>query len=343
MSSINIKNLFKKFDNKEILKDINLEVDEGSIISLFGPSGCGKSTTLKIITGIEKQTSGDVFIGETCVNDVLIEKRGAILVFQDYLLFPHMTVEKNIAFGLKMKKTPKKEIEKKVAELLKLTRLEDLNKRFPHELSGGQKQRVAIARALAVDPNVLLLDEPFSNLDSSLREELRDFIQSLQKKLKITTILVTHDFEEALMISDKIAVMSNGEIIQYDVPENIYLKPLTKEVSMMFGEKNFLKASVKEGIITSPLGKYKVDIAAGEYELMIRPESINLTSKNSNLVCGTVLSRKYAGNRVWYNIELGSNYLLVNSNSSNNFKEGEEVSLINNFSENLIFKDGILI
>ncbi|MEG1647124.1 MAG: ABC transporter ATP-binding protein, partial [Clostridia bacterium] len=203
-------------------------IKEGEIVSLLGKSGCGKSTTLQIIAGLIQPDSGDILFNQSSVLNVCTQKRNAVIVFQDYLLFPHMTVYENIEFGLKMKGEKKYIRKLKVYKLIELVKLKGFEEEYPSQLSGGQKQRVAIARTLAINPKVLLLDEPFSNLDINLRNEMREFVLDLQKKLKITTILVTHDKEEALMMSDKIAVMIDGSINQFDTPINLYKKPTSK-------------------------------------------------------------------------------------------------------------------
>ena len=207
MSSVKLVNITKSFDEKIVLEDINIDIKDGELVSLLGVSGCGKSTTLQLIAGLINPDSGDIIFNDKSVLNIPTGKRDAVIVFQDYLLFPHMSVYENIEFGLKMKNINKKIRKDKVKELIKLVKLNGYENKYPSELSGGQKQRVAIARTLAINPKVLLLDEPFSNLDINLRNEMREFVLNLQKKLNITTILVTHDKEEALIMSDKIAVM----------------------------------------------------------------------------------------------------------------------------------------
>ena len=222
MSKIVLKNIYKSFGHTKVIENINLEVEQGEILSLLGESGCGKTTTLKLIAGILSPDSGDIYIGEKRINDLPIEKRKAVIVFQDYVLFPHLNIEKNVGFGLKMMGKPKADIKSKVDEMLSLVSLEGYNKRYPHELSGGQKQRIALARALAIEPSVLLLDEPFSNLDANLKESVRDLVMTIQRKLNITTIMVTHEKEEAMMYSDKIAVMIDGKIEQLGSSMEVY-------------------------------------------------------------------------------------------------------------------------
>ena len=251
MSSVKLVNITKSFDEKIVLEDINIDIKNGELVSLLGVSGCGKSTTLQLIAGLINPDSGDIIFNDKSVLNTPTGKRDAVIVFQDYLLFPHMSVYENIEFGLKMKNINKKIRKDKVKELIKLVKLNGYENKYPSELSGGQKQRVAIARTLAINPKVLLLDEPFSNLDINLRNEMREFVLNLQKKLNITTILVTHDKEEALIMSDKIAVMVNGKIEQFDKPETLYQKPRTKSVANIFGERNYIKGKIENEVFKS--------------------------------------------------------------------------------------------
>ena len=249
MSKIVLNNIYKSFGHTKVIENINLEVEQGEILSLLGESGCGKTTTLKLIAGILSPDSGDIYIGEKRINDLPIEKRKAVIVFQDYVLFPHLNIEKNVGFGLKMMGKPKDEIKSKVDEMLSLVSLEGYNKRYPHELSGGQKQRIALARALAIEPSVLLLDEPFSNLDANLKESVRDLVMTIQRKLNITTIMVTHEKEEAMMYSDKIAVMIDGKIEQIGSSMEVYNEPKTLEVAKLVSTYNLIEGYSKSNII----------------------------------------------------------------------------------------------
>lgn len=243
MSRIEIKNLSKKFDNKEVLKSLTLEIKQGEMVALLGPSGCGKTTTLKLISGLLEADEGDIKFDGRSVIDQATEQRGAVLVFQEYLLFPHLTVEENIGFGLKMQGVAKGKRRERVKSLLELVNLPGHEERFPHELSGGQQQRIALARALAVNPKVLLLDEPISNLDANLREEMRDLIKKIHDEEKMTTIFVTHDREEALLVADRIAVMRNGNLEQLGTPEELYRNPVNRYVANFFGQANYIKLS----------------------------------------------------------------------------------------------------
>ena len=332
MSNVKLINLTKKFGKVEVLKNINLDIKEGEIISLLGPSGCGKSTTLKIIAGILDLDDGDILFDEKSVKNVPTGKRDVSIVFQDYLLFPHMNVFENIEFGLKMKKINKKDRKEKVKELIDLVKLIGYENKYPSELSGGQQQRVAIARTLAINPKVLLLDEPFSNLDINLRNEMREFVSSLQKKLKITTILVTHDKEEALMMSDKIAVMLNGEIKQFDNPKTLYEKPKTKCVANIFGERNYIKGKIINNKLISDfielnLSGFELLEDMDSVELMIPQESINLYSLDIKKgINGKIIKRKYAGEKTYYHIDING-LVLKSSVKDSSFNEGDIINI----------------
>ena len=274
MSKIVLNNIYKSFGHTKVIENINLEVEQGEILSLLGESGCGKTTTLKLIAGILSPDSGDIYIGEKRINDLPIEKRKAVIVFQDYVLFPHLNIEKNVGFGLKMMGKPKDEIKSKVDEMLSLVSLEGYNKRYPHELSGGQKQRIALARALAIEPSVLLLDEPFSNLDANLKESVRDLVMTIQRKLNITTIMVTHEKEEAMMYSDKIAVMIDGKIEQLGSSMEVYNEPKTLEVAKLVSSYNLIEGCSKSNIIDLFGVKIKSRFENEKVSIIIRPEAI---------------------------------------------------------------------
>ena len=274
MSKIVLKNIYKSFGHTKVIENINLEVEQGEILSLLGESGCGKTTTLKLIAGILSPDSGDIYIGEKRINDLPIEKRKAVIVFQDYVLFPHLNIEKNVGFGLKMMGKPKDEIKSKVDEMLSLVSLEGYNKRYPHELSGGQKQRIALARALAIEPSVLLLDEPFSNLDANLKESVRDLVMTIQRKLNITTIMVTHEKEEAMMYSDKIAVMIDGKIEQLGSSMEVYNEPKTLEVAKLVSSYNLIEGCSKSNIIDLFGVKINSRFENEKVSIIVRPEAI---------------------------------------------------------------------
>lgn len=343
MSYVKLINLTKYFGKSKVLDNINLEIKKGEIISLLGPSGCGKSTTLKLIAGLLEADSGDILFDDKSILKVSTEKRNAVIVFQDYLLFPHMNVYENIAFGLKMKKVNKNEIDIRVKELLELIRLKGYEYKYPSELSGGQKQRVAIARALAVEPKILLLDEPFSNLDINLRYEMREFIIDIQKKKEITMILVTHDKEEALMMSNKIAVILNGQIKQFDTPNNLYKKPNSKSIANIFGERNYMIGSIKDGIFKNDIIKINLGISdtIDNVEIMISKEDINIYPENykyGNL--GTIIKKVYSGDRTYYSIKI-KEYILKVSCSEDSFNENEIVKFDFKVDNIKYFKYGI--
>lgn len=309
MAHIKIENIKKSFNENKVLKNIDLEIKSGELISILGPSGCGKSTTLKIIGGLIKADEGEIYIDKKNIKD---EKTNAIIVFQDYLLFPHMTVENNISFGLKMAKKNKSYIKSKVKNLISLLQLEGHEKKYPSQLSGGQKQRVAIGRALAVEPKVLLLDEPFSNLDINLRESMRQFVLDLQRKLKITTILVTHDKEEALLYSDKVAIMIDGEIKDYNTSKEIYENPKDIEVCRFFGDRNYIEGSIEDRQFISDLIKVRTKIKNKERATcVIRPETIILNKGNINEYDGIIEEIKYAGDKIYYMVKINNISLRV--------------------------------
>ena len=251
MANITFKNVVKTYgNNNTVIPDLNLEIRDKEFIVLVGPSGCGKSTTLRMIAGLEEVTAGDLYIGEKRVNDVPPKDRDIAMVFQSYALYPHMTVYKNMAFALEMRKTPKEEIDRKVREAAHILGLEEYLSRKPKELSGGQRQRVALGRAMVRDPAVFLLDEPLSNLDAKLRTEMRSQISALHKRLQTTFVYVTHDQTEAMTMGDRIVVMKDGIIQQVDTPQNLYNYPCNKFVAGFIGspQMNFLEAAVeKEG------------------------------------------------------------------------------------------------
>jgi len=246
MSYLCLENVVKTFNKTEVVKKMNLEIKQGELVSFLGPSGCGKTTTLNMIAGFLDVDGGKIVVDGKPVHLLPPNKREMGMVFQNYALFPHMTVFDNVAYGLKLRKVSKSEIKNRVTEALEMVRLEGYEKRYPKELSGGQQQRVSLARALVIKPKVLLLDEPLSNLDAKLRQEMREEIVEIQKRVGITTIFVTHDQEEALAISDRIAVMYEGRIEQLDTPVAIYNHPKTDFVSRFIGEVNQIQGQVLE-------------------------------------------------------------------------------------------------
>lgn len=246
--SIELKNVSKLFGEVAAVNSVSFSVQEGELVGLLGPSGGGKTTVLRMIAGLEMPSSGDVFIRGQRVNDLSVQQRNIGFVFQSYALFKNMTVFKNIAFGLKIKKWSKPDTEARVAELVKLFGLEGLEKRFPHQLSGGQRQRVAIARALAPKPSVLLLDEPFGAVDAKIRQELREWLVTLHHDLNVTTVFVTHDQEEALEVSKRIVIFSRGNLEQIGTPREVYEQPANEFVARFIGVMNILELEVRGGV-----------------------------------------------------------------------------------------------
>jgi sulfate/thiosulfate transport system ATP-binding protein len=246
--SIELKDVSKRFGEINAVNRVNFSVKEGELMALLGPSGGGKTTVLRMIAGLELPTEGDIFIGGRRVNHIPVQKRNIGFVFQNYALFKNMTVFKNIAFGLKIKKWKSADIEARVVELLELLGLRGLEKRYPHQLSGGQRQRVAIARALAPKPTVLLLDEPFGAVDAKIRQELREWLVHLHRDLNVTTLFVTHDQEEAMEVSDRIVIFSGGKLEQIGSPREVYEQPVNEFVARFIGVLNVLETEVRDGV-----------------------------------------------------------------------------------------------
>lgn len=310
------------------------------MVSLLGPSGCGKTTTLKIIAGLLEPDSGEVLVGGEVMNQVPIDRRGAVIVFQDHLLFPHLSVAENIGFGLKMAGRPRSVIQGKVRAMLDLVQLSGYGQRYPSELSGGQQQRVALARALAIEPRVLLLDEPFSSLDPKLRDSVRDLTLDIQQQLGITTLLVTHDKEEALMSSHRIAVMLDGRICQLGTPEELYRAPLSLEVANFISDNNHITGRVEAQRFSSNLFELPVDMEdAQEAVALIRPEDI--VPGDEGELKGRVIGRRYAGDRTWYDIQVGEQVLKAKAPSLPSLTIGDEVHFTLDRENILVFRKGV--
>lgn len=304
---LELKNIKKSFsEDEDVLKEISLSIDKGEFITLLGSSGCGKTTTLRIIAGLEMPDSGQVFLEGRDVTSLVPEARDVNTVFQNYALFPHMTVADNIGYGLKLKKMPKAEIKKRVSEMLELVQLPGYEKRKPSELSGGQKQRVAIARALINNPKVLLLDEPLGALDLQLRRTMQLELKRLQKKLGITFVYITHDQEEAINMSDRIAVMNQGHFEQIGTPDEIYNHPKTSYVATFVGNSNILKGSVAavyNGYLEVSLAGDTVKVICSEHNLKagtpvtiaVRSENLIFDEKCKSGLEATVIEKSFAG------------------------------------------------
>ncbi|MCC0564811.1 ABC transporter ATP-binding protein [Brevibacillus borstelensis] len=287
---VELRSLMKKFQNNIVVQDFNLQVEQGEFVSFLGPSGCGKTTTLNMIAGFLDPDGGDLLIKGQRMNGVPPYKRELGMVFQTYSLFPHMTVAENIAYGLKLRKISKSQIQERVGRVLDLVKLPHVADRYPKQLSGGQRQRIAIARALVIEPSLLLLDEPLSNLDAKLREELRDELKRLHQEIGVTTIFVTHDQEEALSLSDRIVVMNHGFIEQIGTPKDIYNRPASEFVHTFIGKTNRLEGEVAghegDSLIIQTIGGLLVEAKSANLMLLpgqkatvfIRPEKIRLSA-----------------------------------------------------------------
>ncbi|MBL8837178.1 MAG: ABC transporter ATP-binding protein [Alphaproteobacteria bacterium] len=323
MTRLSISGLAKRFDKVAVLKGFDLEIANGELISLLGPSGCGKTTTLRCIAGFEQPSSGRIEFDGADVVRLPAEKRDIGMVFQNYALFPHMTVAENLAFGLEMRKVAKPEIERRTAEVLKLVQLSDLGGRYPRQLSGGQQQRVALARALVIEPKLLLLDEPLANLDAKLREEMRFFIRSLQRRVGITTVYVTHDQAEAMVISDRIVVMFGGEIAQIGSAGDVYDRPASRQVASFIGLSNFIDGTV-DGMdgeycnVDTRLGRMRCRAGGAPAKgtaasILARPEVIVLSStepQDVNRARATVAERYFLGNMIDYRLDCGDGVVM---------------------------------
>lgn len=349
MAFIEIQNLFKRFKDVVAINRIQIEVSQGEMLTLLGPSGCGKTTTLRCIAGLEKPEEGDIIIdGQPMLSQGFIEpsKRGIGMVFQNYAVWPHMKVFSNIVYGLKLQKEPKQSIQEKAKKVLELVGLGGLEDRYPSQLSGGQQQRVALARALVTNPKVLLLDEPLSNLDAKLREELRFEIKSLVRRMGITSVYVTHDQAEAMVISDRIAVMNQGNVVQLGTPEEIYKTPANKFVADFIGTMNFIPAEVVELVADSNTAYVRTDFSekvvcqvpdtvnAAQGDMVyasIRPEDVEVFSSppqdKENVFKGTIAHKAYLGNFLYFFVHVDGTLVRAQVAHDLPQQEGEELYL----------------
>ena len=307
MSFLALNNISKSYGKTKVLNNISVDIKTGEFVCLLGPSGCGKTTLLRIVAGLEDNHDGTVIIGDKDMTNLPSDERNFGIVFQSYALFPNMNVYKNIAFGLKNKKMKKDEIESKVKEVLDMVELTGFENKYPSQLSGGQQQRVAIARAIALSPDFLLLDEPLSALDAKVRLKLRTQIRQLQKKLGITTIMVTHDQEEALSMADKIVVMSKGNLEQIGSPKEIYQNPQNQFVADFIGTINFVEDGKENNIYG------------------IRPEEIVITDKKENSQRGVVKDMEFKG--AFYRLDVNYNNHDIKIDVPNNIIEEKQINI----------------
>ncbi len=312
---ITIKNAVKKYGDFVAIPDLSLEIKPGEFFTLLGPSGCGKTTLLRMIAGFNTIEGGEFYFGERLINDLEPSKRNIGMVFQNYAIFPHLTVRKNVAFGLKNKKLPKDEIKAKTDSFMALMKIAEYADRLPEKLSGGQQQRVALARALAIEPEVLLMDEPLSNLDAKLRVEMRTAIKEIQNRLGITTVYVTHDQEEAMAVSDRIAVMNLGVIQQIGTPKALYQRPANRFVASFIGRTNLMDATIKvekggKSLVFHNGYTVKMDnltdVTDGQkVSVSVRPEELVISkTADANSLVGKVMYSTFLGLNTHYVVEL---------------------------------------
>ena len=333
MSYVIAENLTKSFGQNQVFSDIQFTIEKGEFITLLGPSGCGKSTLLRCIAGLEQPDSGELYINRQNITHQPAQQRGVGMVFQSYALFPNMTVAENIAFGLKMRKVSATERNKAVCEVIDMVELQGKENQYPHQLSGGQRQRVALARALVMKPQILLLDEPLSALDARIRKHLRQQIREIQRELGLTTIFVTHDQDEAMIMSDRIFLMNKGAIIQSDTAENIYTQPDTEFVARFMGHYNLVDAEKANGMLGVNL----------QGTLAIRPESIYVRetgrqygSHISAPVDAVILDHQLLGNIIRYSVNTPAGDMtvdLLNRSSERLFEPGTHLELMFNKNE----------
>jgi ABC-type Fe3+/spermidine/putrescine transport system ATPase subunit len=333
MTHVLLKNLTRRFNDVVAVNNLNLEVKSGELVAFLGPSGCGKTTTLRMITGLLLPSDGDVLFDGKSVVSVPTEKRGAVMVFQKHLLFPTMNVAKNVGFGLRMAGVSQKEIDRRVSEMLELVHLPGFEKRRPHELSGGQQQRIALARALIVRPTVLLLDEPLANLDANLRLEMRELIRNIQHETGTTSIFVTHDQEEAVMLADRIALMFNGVLQQFDMPQAFYERPNSSKVAQFFRNNNMLPAIRKADQVETPLGSLeicpeRVNQPDGQVVVTVRPEDVQLAPQDdTNLIQAKVLTHAYMGTYKQVQLDVMGNTWLAHGPADFDVEAGNTIAI----------------
>lgn len=334
MTKVQLKGVRKDFGAFTAISQIDLDIASGELVALLGPSGCGKTTTLRMIAGLEVPTIGQILFDNEDVSEVPVQDRNVGMVFQRYALFPHMTVEKNVMFGLKVRGTPGAEIKQRLEEILDVVQLQKFRHRFPAQLSGGQMQRVAIARTLITNPSVLMMDEPLANLDTKLRGEMRRFIRELQQRLGITTIFVTHDQVEAMELADRVAVIFDGKLAQFDAPDVLYQRPNSVEIADFMGASNIFDAQISDGFAKTAFGELQLDGAVapahdGPARVLLRGEAIDLllneNEATQNVISGKVLGREFFGATVNYTVDCSGETIIVNEQSRRMLDVGQDV------------------
>lgn len=330
--SIRFENVVKRYGAVTALKPLSLQIEPGTLVTLLGPSGCGKTTTLRLIAGLEDASEGKIFIGGNDVTSLTATYRNVSMVFQSYALFPHMNVRDNVAYGLSVAGVAKSERFERAETALGMVGLAGYGQRLPSELSGGQQQRVAVARAVVLEPEVLLLDEPLSNLDAKLRRHVREEIRRIQQDLGLTAVYVTHDQEEAMAVSDRIIVMRNAEIAQQGTPEDLYARPENSFIADFIGDANLVEAEItknKELILgDSRISLPDYDGAAQSGKLVVRPHDITIRADGEGVLPGVVRYVAYLGHQIQYSIETGMGELFaVASPHGQLISTGQNVSL----------------
>ncbi|WP_299949917.1 ABC transporter ATP-binding protein [uncultured Ruegeria sp.] len=333
MTAVQLKGVRKSFGTFTAISKIDLDIKSGELVALLGPSGCGKTTTLRMIAGLEIPTDGQILFDKKDVSETAVQKRNVGMVFQRYALFPHMTVEKNVLFGLKVRGTDKAEMAQRLEDILEVVQLQQFRHRFPAQLSGGQMQRVAIARTLITNPSVLMMDEPLANLDTKLRGEMRRFIRDLQQRLGITTIFVTHDQIEAMELADRVAVIFDGNLAQYAAPDALYQQPNSIEIADFMGATNVFEAAITGKSATTAFGalSFATKAADGPAHVMLRGEAIDLhltePSGVQNQMQGQVTAREFFGANITYSVDCKGVRIQVTEQSRRMVDVGQDVWL----------------
>lgn len=346
--SISIQNVVKRYDKLTIIPNLSLDIKNGEFFTLLGPSGCGKTTLLRMIAGFNSIEDGEIKFDDDIINEIPAHKRNIGMVFQNYAIFPHMTVRENVEYGLKLRKENKDSMKKKVDEMLEVVKIDEYQNRLPERLSGGQQQRVALARAIVITPNVLLMDEPLSNLDAKLRIEMRSAIKDIQKHVGITTVYVTHDQEEALAVSDRIAVMKNGVIQQVGNPVSIYSRPSNVFVATFIGHSNLFYAKIYKtssgcGLIFRCGYRLEMnnlaDVEDGEEVIAaIRPEEFSLAKNGEDSMKAKVISKTFLGKYINYSLQFNDNEIIPEQPSIEYSQDSSSLDKIYEINETINLK-----
>lgn len=321
MTAVQLKGIRKDFGAFTAISHIDLDIKSGELVALLGPSGCGKTTTLRMMAGLEAPTAGEICFDGKDVSEIAVQKRNVGMVFQRYALFPHMSVEKNVLFGLKVRGVNNAEAQERLEEILDVVQLQQFRQRFPAQLSGGQMQRVAIARTLITNPSILMMDEPLANLDTKLRAEMRRFIRGLQQRLGITTVFVTHDQIEAMELADRVAVIFDGNLAQFDTPDKLYAHPNSIEIADFMGATNIFPASITGKNAELSFGTLTFDTAPhqGQGSVMLRSEAIDIhrdpPADATNVFQGRIATRDFFGANITYGVTCGDQTVHVTEQS----------------------------